>query len=315
MFGNVFAAEKVAGALRDGLPTYSAADVAAHDSKEKGIWVIYGNGVYDITEYVIQHPGGTKILMAAGKSIEPFWDVYSVHKNDEIYEIMESYRIGNIKEVQARTGDSNANDPYKNDPKRSPLLIPSSGKPFNAEPPVQMLADQFLTPNDMFFVRNHLPVPCVCVDDFTLDLELSTGSPSLTYDQLTKFPKRSVTTVIQCAGNRRSEMVKIKPVKGLNWGSAAISNAKFSGVSLNELLQHHGVDIDTVRGKYIIFEGLDTQPDGSPYGASIPLELARLLKNEIIIAYEMNGQPLPRDHGYPLRIIIPGVVGARQVSD
>ena len=109
-------------------------------------------------------------------------------------------------------------------------------------------------------------------------------------------------------------MVKIKPVKGLNWNMAAISNAKWSGVSLDELLLANGVDIDKVKAKHIVFEGMDLQPDGSPYGASIPIDLARMLKKDIILAYQMNNQDIPRDHGYPLRVVIPGVVGARQVK-
>ncbi|XP_012943234.1 sulfite oxidase [Aplysia californica] len=303
------------GVLRKDLPTYSAAEVASHNSRETGIWVTFQNGVYDITEYVLQHPGGKKILMASGKSMEPFWNVYSVHKNDEVYEILESLRIGNIVEVATKKEAGATDDPYRNDPERSPLLIPSSKKPFNAEPPQQMLVDRFLTPNHLFFVRNHLPVPSVEPKDYRLDVSLDSGSKSFTYDDLkSKFDKRSVVAVTQCAGNRRSEMVKVKPVKGLNWGSAAISNAKWSGVCLDDLLLKQGVDIEKVRGKYIVFEGMDKQPDDSPYGASIPLELARMLKRDIIIAYEMNGEPIPRDHGFPIRVIIPGVVGARQVK-
>lgn len=314
--GSVHAAEvPLPGAIKEGLPNYTEEEVAKHNNKDSGIWITYNNGVYDITEYVRQHPGGKKILMAAGKSAEPFWNLYSVHKNDEIYEILDSLRIGNILNVKKQ--DSSAqNDPYSKDPVRSPLLIPSSKKPFNAEPPTQMLVDRFLTPNHLFFVRNHLPVPDVNVKDYKLEVNLVGGkSTNLTLNDLkTQFTKRHVTAVTQCAGNRRSEMVKIKAVKGLNWGSAAISNAKWSGVSLNDLLIKNGVDLEKVRGKYIIFEGMDKQPDDSPYGASIPLELAQLLKDDILIAYEMNGEEIPRDHGYPVRVIIPGVVGARQVK-
>ncbi|BFZ13812.1 hypothetical protein BsWGS_16851 [Bradybaena similaris] len=315
-FGKVFAEENIQpGKIKHGLPTYTQADVAAHNSKESRIWVTFGNGVYDITEYVDMHPGGKKILMASGKSIEPFWSVYSVHKTQDIYEILESHRIGNITDVAVQKTKVDETDPFKNEPQRSPLLIPSSEKPYNAEPPQEMLVDNFVTPSHLFFIRNHLPVPCVNIKEYTLDLQLPSSSASLTFEDLqTKFKKCSVTAVTQCAGNRRSEMVKIKPVKGLNWGIAAISNGKWSGVVLDELLKFHGVDIENVRAKYIVFEGLDKQEDGTPYGASIPLELAKMFKNDIIIAYEMNGAEIPRDHGYPVRAIVPGVVGARQVK-
>ena len=109
-------------------------------------------------------------------------------------------------------------------------------------------------------------------------------------------------------------MVKLKSVKGLNWEGAAIGNAEWSGVSLNDLLKYSGFDIENTSKKHLLFEGMDKGPEGSVYGASIPIELARMLKDDIIVAYEMNGADIPRDHGYPVRIIIPGVLGARQVK-
>jgi sulfite oxidase len=80
------------------------------------------------------------------------------------------------------------------------------------------------------------------------------------------------------------------------------------------VLRYCGIDLDKVDCEHIQFEGMDAGPDGTTYGASIPIELARDLKNDIIVAYKMNGEDIPKDHGYPLRIIIPGVVGARQVK-
>lgn len=62
------------------------------------------------------------------------------------------------------------------------------------------------------------------------------------------------------------------------------------------------------------FEGLDTDPASMPYGSSIPVEKALDPHGDVILAYEMNGEPIPRDHGYPLRVIVPGVVGARNVK-
>jgi sulfite oxidase len=291
-------------------------DVSKHKTVKDKVWVIYNNGVYDITDYIAQHPGGNKILLGAGGDIGPYWDMYAQHKQPEMYKLLEKYRIGNILELPKKK-ESSKDDPYAKDPRRHPALIPSAEKPFNAEPPVSLLTQDFLTPNDLFFVRNHMPVPNVDIKDFKLDISIegSKKSKVLTLDVLKKkFPSKTVATTLQCAGNRRSDMVDIKPVRGLNWGIAAISTAEWTGATLNDVLRYCGIDLDKVDCEHIQFEGMDAGPDGTTYGASIPIELARDLKNNIIVAYKMNGEDIPKDHGYPLRIIIPGVVGARQVK-
>lgn len=261
------------------------------------------------------HPGGSRILLAAGSSIEPYWEMYAAHKQEEIYEMLEELRIGNITE-KSKDEQKDSSDPYANDPKRHVALKPSSSKPFNAEPPLSLLRHSYLTPNDLFFVRNHLHVPVIDPKKYQLTVTKvgSTKQVNLSLEDLKrKFNKKSVVSIVQCAGNRRSEMVTIKPVKGLNWGAAAISNASWAGACLDDVLKRAGIDIETVDAKHIIFDGADADPTGHNYGASIPIEMARLLKKDIILAYEMNGKDIPPDHGYPVRVIIPGVVGARQV--
>ncbi|XP_041373957.1 sulfite oxidase-like [Gigantopelta aegis] len=311
----VYAAEKAGpDDVRRDLPTFKNEELAKHKTKDKGIWVSYKHGVYDVTDFVKEHPGGNKILLAAGADIAPYWDLYGVHKEPNVVKMLEKYRIGNIETVFV-TNKMDKDDPYKNDPKRNPLLVPASSKPFNAESPTPFLAEAFLTSNDLFFVRNHLPVPDLKTGEVEIGLDGSSKGKKFTLAELKKkFPKKSVVSVVQCAGNRRSDMLKIKEVKGLFWGAGAIGNAEWSGALLDDVLKASGIDLDKVQQKHLQFEGMDKGPDGSTYGASIPIEIAQSLKNEIIIAYEMNGMDIPRDHGYPLRVIIPGVVGARQVK-
>uniref|UniRef100_T1INN5 Sulfite oxidase n=1 Tax=Strigamia maritima TaxID=126957 RepID=T1INN5_STRMM len=305
-----------AGKHRDTLPVYSAIDVSKHDSKEKGIWCSFKSGVYDITDFVDKHPGGDKILMAAGGALEPFWLLYAVHQTDHVLKLLEDHRIGNLDESDRGVAVRDLNDPYSTDPKRHPALKPATVKPFNAEPPLSVLVDSYITPNDLFYVRNHLPVPEV--DPNTYELEIcvdgSENEKTLTLNEIkNKFEKHTVTAAMQCAGNRRSEMMTIKPIKGLNWGAAAIGNATWSGARLIDVLKEMGIDNSNKNGfQHVQFEGLDLDPASSPYGASILFEKA--MDPDVILAYEMNGQPIPRDHGFPVRVIVPGVVGARNVK-
>ena len=109
-------------------------------------------------------------------------------------------------------------------------------------------------------------------------------------------------------------MNSVKPLKGLNWKGGAIGNATWSGARLYDILKAAGYSDDDIKAKHIHFEGYDVGADGSPYGASIPVEKGSNPRGDVILAYEMNGETLPRDHGYPIRAVVPGVVGARNVK-
>ncbi|CAG5982159.1 unnamed protein product [Menidia menidia] len=299
-------------------PIISQEEVTKHRSLEDGVWVTYKGGVYDITEFVAMHPGGAKILLAAGGSLEPFWSLYAVHNQEHVLEILSEYKVGvlsgdDLKKQQA----VKSSDPYSSDPERHPALVINSLKPFNAEPPPEILSDSYITPSALFFKRNHLPVPQVDLASYRLHVEgLPGGKLTLSLEELkTRFPKHTITATLQCAGNRRSEMNKVKQVKGLNWGIAAISNAKWSGARLRDVLQAAGYGPDVAQSaRHVQFEGLDKDVTGTTYGASIPLNKAVSEEGDVLLAYEMNGEDIPPDHGFPVRVVVPGVVGARNVK-
>lgn len=310
------------------VPRYRLSDVRTHDASHPNPWVTHKDKVYDITDWVSAHPGGDVILRAAGQSIDPYWAIFSIHNQHHVRQILDEYLIGYIHDHDLVDGLPPAHsiqDPFASDPPRDPRLITHTAKPCNAEPPNQSLTDSFLTPNELFYKRNHMWVPPVDdaqLDQHTLTVELPGGdTKSYTLQDLkTRFTTHRVTAVLQCSGNRRSDMSRnAAETNGLQWGVGAISNAEWQGVRLADVLQDAGLKV--VEGPSADDDSL---PDPSAYhvqltgleayGASVPLHTALDPRNDVILAFGMNGQPLPRDHGSPLRAVVPGHVAARSVK-
>lgn len=192
-------------------------------------------------------------------------------------------------------------------------LIPRQDKPYNAEPRLDRLTGSFITPFRSFYVRSHGDQPDVRADQYALVVEgLVERTLHLKLEDLERIPKSAVTATLQCMGNRRSEHGLTKPVAGVPWDAGAIGTAEWRGPKLADLLARAGLKSGA---KHVWFEGRDavTLKDRQTlFGGGVPLDKA--MKPETLIALEMNGELLSREHGYPARTLVPGFIGARSVK-
>ncbi|KAL4129394.1 hypothetical protein PRNP1_005581 [Phytophthora ramorum] len=273
------------GELEPELPAFSIRQV------QEQAWVVYRHGVYDMTDFVGGHPGGRRILQASGKSIELFWQQSEPHSRAGALEKLEELRIGNLKQE-----DFDRMEEVK-------------------EKGFESIGDQELDSSALqqyFFIESasSLRAPEVDLEAFELKIcgcseldgeeEIALALAALK----TEFKQHRVTTTIRCATPRTAD-VHVSTDRRVP--------AEWTGVLLVDVLasvdNSTATDFDQVR-----FEALDTDAQGRAFGTSIPAAIALDRDVGILLAYEMNGEPIPKEHGFPLRVVFPGATGARNVK-
>jgi DMSO/TMAO reductase YedYZ molybdopterin-dependent catalytic subunit len=189
-------------------------------------------------------------------------------------------------------------------PGKEKLLVRSL-RPPDYETPVALL-DSWITPLEHFYVRSHIPIPAALdAAAWTLQVEGEVNTPAmLTLDEIRRMPATTMTMTLECAGNGRAFFDP--PVAGIQWAKGAVGTARWTGARMADLLKRAAVR-DT--GKFVLMNGAD-RPLGTMQDFIRQIPIAKAMHPDTLIAYEMNGQPIPPVHGFPLRAIIPGWEGA-----
>jgi DMSO/TMAO reductase YedYZ molybdopterin-dependent catalytic subunit len=192
-------------------------------------------------------------------------------------------------------------------PERDLLVL--SEEPLNAETKLDERTPA-ITPAGKHYVRTHFPVPTgprsIVIDG------AGTGPPAISLDQIRSLPTRSMVVTLECAGNGRRFLDPKVP--GEQWGLGAVGTATWTGASLRDVLRNVRIPTKTVE---LLFRGAD---EGVPkdlgqrigYERSLPIGVA--LRDDVLVAYLMEGKPIPPEHGGPLRLIVPGWYGMASVK-
>ena len=177
---------------------------------------------------------------------------------------------------------------------KSPELIQRGTTTF--ETPMALVADDFLTPNDLFFIRSNGPVSVdIPVDEWRLAVTgLVEQELELTFADLQGMEARTITAFLECSGNSRSRFTP--QTEGTQWTNGAIGNAEWTGVSLVDVLNMAGLQAGAVD---VVSQG----GDFPEMQRGLPLNVAT--DPDVMLVWEMNGEPVPAPHGGPVRLLVP----------
>jgi DMSO/TMAO reductase YedYZ molybdopterin-dependent catalytic subunit len=183
-------------------------------------------------------------------------------------------------------------------------LIVNEAEPLNCETPASALGRE-VTPIAQFYRRNHFPVPVLDAATWRLGVSGMVERPlSLSLHDLTQLPAETAVVTLECAGNGRVQFQPLTP--GVQWSNGAVGTAEWTGARLADVLGHAGIR----RGaREVIFAGADrgtVERSPQPIRFERSLTVADALGSGALLAYAMNGQPLPARHGYPVRLVVPG---------
>jgi len=201
--------------------------------------------------------------------------------------------------------------PHSLDPTEGPLTFEELQLAFrNRGMPLEALGYD-LTPTGLHYLVIHWDIPKVDASNWRLEIGGRVRKPlGLTLDEIRSRPARTVPVTLECAGNGRARLTP-RPLS-VPWLTEAIGTAEWTGTSLWPLLEAAGLDDDAVE---VVFRGQDRGVQGDvdqAYERSLTIAEAR--RPEVLLAYEMNGQPLQPQHGYPLRLVVPGWYGMTSVK-
>ena len=192
----------------------------------------------------------------------------------------------------------------------TPFIVHDDGKSLEAR--LEHM-DELITPARFFFVRNNSVSLEVDVDTWRLSIEGdAVANPrTFTYDDIRRLPSRTLVCYLECAGNHRAMfgLVQGRQAKGTQWMTGGVSNGEWVGVPLRDVLTSAGIADDAVS---VLLIGLDAESPEQGFRRVLPV--AKALHPDTLLAYSLNGEDLPRDHGYPLRALVPGWVGSSNVK-
>jgi DMSO/TMAO reductase YedYZ molybdopterin-dependent catalytic subunit len=192
-------------------------------------------------------------------------------------------------------------------------LVVRESDPLNLECPFDQLGD-FLTPNDLFYVRSHFPAPVLDAASYTLNVLGAVARPlSISWEEVLRMPSITRAVTLECAGNGRAFLSP--QARGVQWQLGAVGTAEWTGVSLSDVLDRAGLldgvcEIGLEAADKGILRGPSAPPRETPYARSIPHEKAC----DVLLAYAMNGEPISPEHGFPLRAIVPGYYAMASVK-